>query len=222
MSDFDAPRHVVRDVVARALAEDIGPLGDLTAALVPRDATVAMVGVTVRATACSPAPPAPPRCSRSSTPRCTVKWLADDGDAVGRRDQLGERRPGRCAAVLTGERSALNFLCHLSGVATATRRFVARPRAPTARMWDTRKTIPGLRALEKAAVRAGGGVNHRGLAVRLRAGEGQPPRRPRHHRRGGAGAGAVAGTHRRGRVRPHRRRSRRRSPPAPAWCCSTT
>jgi nicotinate-nucleotide pyrophosphorylase (carboxylating) len=64
-------------------------------------------------------------------------------------------------SVLTGERSALNFLCHLSGVATVTRRFV-QAAGNTARIWDTRKTIPGLRALEKAAVRAGGGVNHRG------------------------------------------------------------
>jgi nicotinate-nucleotide pyrophosphorylase (carboxylating) len=62
--------------------------------------------------------------------------------------------------VLTAERTALNFLCHLSGIATLTRRYVeaARP----ARVRDTRKTTPGLRALEKAAVRAGGGVNHRG------------------------------------------------------------
>jgi nicotinate-nucleotide pyrophosphorylase (carboxylating) len=64
-------------------------------------------------------------------------------------------------SVLTGERSALNFLCHLSGVATMTRRFVEAA-GSGAKIWDTRKTLPGLRALEKAAVRAGGGVNHRG------------------------------------------------------------
>jgi nicotinate-nucleotide pyrophosphorylase (carboxylating) len=63
--------------------------------------------------------------------------------------------------VLTGERSALNFLCHLSGVASLTRRF-SDAAGPVARIWDTRKTLPGLRAVEKAAVRAGGGVNHRG------------------------------------------------------------
>jgi nicotinate-nucleotide pyrophosphorylase (carboxylating) len=66
--------------------------------------------------------------------------------------------------VLSTERTALNFLCHLSGVATATRRFVELAIAanPATRILDTRKTTPGLRALEKAAVRAGGGVNHRG------------------------------------------------------------
>ena len=68
---------------------------------------------------------------------------------------------GPLRSVLTGERSALNFLCHLSGVASLTRRFVEAA-GPTARIWDTRKTLPGLRAVEKAAVRAGGGVNHRG------------------------------------------------------------
>ena len=85
------------------------------------------------------------------------------------------RVEGRLRSVLTGERTALNFLCHLSGVATATRRFVDAVDAVDAvnagggaggvrrtRIWETRKTLPGLRALEKAAVRAGGGVNHRG------------------------------------------------------------
>ena len=63
--------------------------------------------------------------------------------------------------MLTGERTALNFLCHLSGVATATHRFVLAA-GDRVRVLDTRKTLPGLRSLEKAAVRAGGGVNHRG------------------------------------------------------------
>jgi nicotinate-nucleotide pyrophosphorylase (carboxylating) len=67
------------------------------------------------------------------------------------------------ASILTGERTALNFVCHLSGIATMTRRFVdAAALGGTARIWDTRKTTPGLRTLQKAAVRAGGAVNHRG------------------------------------------------------------
>ncbi|MGE3621857.1 MAG: carboxylating nicotinate-nucleotide diphosphorylase, partial [Acidimicrobiia bacterium] len=70
---------------------------------------------------------------------------------------------GPMAPVLSGERTALNFLCHLSGVASATRRFVdAAAAGGPARIWDTRKTLPGLRTLEKAAVRAGGAGNHRG------------------------------------------------------------
>ncbi|HEX9467669.1 MAG TPA: carboxylating nicotinate-nucleotide diphosphorylase, partial [Acidimicrobiia bacterium] len=87
-------------------------------------------------------------------------WLVDDGNAVGPGTKLG-RVSGPLRSVLTGERSALNFLCHLSGVATATRAFVERV-GDGSRVWDTRKTLPGLRSLEKAAVRAGGGVNHRG------------------------------------------------------------
>jgi nicotinate-nucleotide pyrophosphorylase (carboxylating) len=70
---------------------------------------------------------------------------------------------GPLHSILTAERTALNFMSHLSGVATLTRRFVdAAAAGGPARIWDTRKTIPGLRALEKAAVRAGGGANHRG------------------------------------------------------------
>ena len=70
---------------------------------------------------------------------------------------------GRLRSMLTAERTALNFLCHLSGVATLTRRYVDAVAAanPATRVLDTRKTTPGLRALEKAAVRAGGGHNHR-------------------------------------------------------------
>src|SRR4051812_18725112 len=93
-------------------------------------------------------------------PAVRVQWLLDDGDAVAAGTKVGEVS-GPLRSVLTGERSALNFLCHLSGVASLTRRFVDAA-GPVARIWDTRKTLPGLRAVEKAAVRAGGGVNHRG------------------------------------------------------------
>src|SRR5262249_49574063 len=89
-----------------------------------------------------------------------VEWLAGDGARIAPGAVVG-RVSGRLRSVLTGERSALNFLCHLSGVATATRRFVDAA-GDRLQVWDTRKTLPGLRALEKAAVRAGGGVNHRG------------------------------------------------------------
>jgi nicotinate-nucleotide pyrophosphorylase (carboxylating) len=157
--DFDAPVHVVRLLVASALAEDLGPLGDLTAALVPADAhttvdVVARADGVLAGTACAS------EVFAQLDPTVRVRWLADDGDAVGPGTKVGEVS-GLLRAVLTGERSALNFLCHLSGVASLTRRFVAAA-GPTARIWDTRKTLPGLRAVEKAAVRAGGGVNHRG------------------------------------------------------------
>jgi nicotinate-nucleotide pyrophosphorylase (carboxylating) len=92
-----------------------------------------------------------------------VEWRVTDGASLARSDVAGTIS-GPLRAVLTGERTALNFLCHLSGVATLTRRFTDAAAAgnPHTRVWDTRKTLPGLRALEKAAVRAGGGVNHRG------------------------------------------------------------
>jgi nicotinate-nucleotide pyrophosphorylase (carboxylating) len=95
-------------------------------------------------------------------PTVTVVWDADDGDTVSAGSTIGTVA-GPLASILTGERTALNFLNHLSGVATLTRRFVdAAAAGGTARVWDTRKTTPGLRSLEKAAVRAGGGWNHRG------------------------------------------------------------
>jgi nicotinate-nucleotide pyrophosphorylase (carboxylating) len=92
-----------------------------------------------------------------------VTWHLPDGSEV-RAGAAVATVSGRLRSVLTAERTALNLLCHLSGVATLTRRFVDAARAvnPATRILDTRKTTPGLRSLEKAAVRAGGGTNHRG------------------------------------------------------------
>jgi nicotinate-nucleotide pyrophosphorylase (carboxylating) len=159
MGPFDVPRDVVRDAVARALAEDLGPLGDLTAALVPADALaraaiVARAGGVIAGTACAS------EVFAQLDDAVTVRWLVEDGGVVGPGTKVGEVT-GRLRSVLTGERTALNFLCHLSGVATATHRFVDAA-GHSVRVLDTRKTLPGLRALEKAAVRAGGGTNHRG------------------------------------------------------------
>jgi nicotinate-nucleotide pyrophosphorylase (carboxylating) len=84
-------------------------------------------------------------------------WSGDAGEGP----RVVARLEGPARAILTGERTALNFLCHLSGVATATHRFVLAA-GDAVRVLDTRKTLPGLRSLEKAAVRAGGGANHRG------------------------------------------------------------
>jgi nicotinate-nucleotide pyrophosphorylase (carboxylating) len=164
MSEFDAPVHVVRALVASALAEDLGPLGDLTAALVPADAR-ATVDVVARAEGVLAGTACATEVFAQLDPAVRVQWLLDDGDAVAAGTKVGEVS-GPLRSVLTGERSALNFLCHLSGVASLTRHFVERA-GPTARVWDTRKTLPGLRAVEKAAVRAGGGVNHRGSLSEL-------------------------------------------------------
>jgi nicotinate-nucleotide pyrophosphorylase (carboxylating) len=159
---LDPPRATVREAVARALAEDLGPLGDLTAGLVPVDALVeALVrsrgadGV-LAGTACGN------EAFTQVDPSVAVAWHLPEGGDLETGTVVATVH-GPLAAVLTAERTALNFLCHLSGVATLTRRFVraAAQANPRTRVWDTRKTLPGLRALEKAAVRAGGGVNHR-------------------------------------------------------------
>lgn len=160
MSVIGPPVHVVREVVARALAEDIGPLGDLTAALVPETAAAA-VCITARAAGVLAGTDCATEVFAQVDPAVTVAWTAADGDRLVPGQVVGTVT-GPLRSVLTGERSALNFLCHLSGVATATRSFVDAVAGTGARVWDTRKTIPGLRALEKAAVRAGGGVSHRG------------------------------------------------------------
>jgi len=159
------PAAAVKDAVARALAEDVLPLGDLTAALVPEEATARLV---VRAREVGVV--AGQRCAEEvfalvgdGVPGgLEVTWHRPDGSAVAPGDVVAEVS-GRLRPILTGERTALNFVGHLSGVASLTRRFVDAVTKvnPAVRVLDTRKTTPGLRALEKAAVRAGGGHNHR-------------------------------------------------------------
>jgi nicotinate-nucleotide pyrophosphorylase (carboxylating) len=153
---------VVADAVSRALAEDLLPLGDLTAALVPSDATAAVAIVSrtagvVAGRACAV------EAFRQIDPSLDVSWLVPDGGGVEPGDRVAEIS-GALRSILTAERTVLNFLGHLSGVASLTRRYVDAVEAanPATRVLDTRKTTPGLRALEKAAVRAGGGHNHRG------------------------------------------------------------
>lgn len=97
---------------------------------------------------------------RALDPRAKLKATAKEGDLI-RKGKAFAKVSGRTRALLSGERVALNYLQHLSGVATLTRRFVHETRGTRAKILDTRKTIPGLRALEKYAVRVGGGVNHR-------------------------------------------------------------
>jgi len=149
----------VRACVARALREDIGPLGDLTAALVPADAR-AVAHVVARDEGVIAGTVCVTEVFAQLDPGVAVEWLVEDGAVVGHGAKVGSVG-GPLRSVLTGERSALNFLCHLSGIATMTHRFV---QAAGDLVWilDTRKTLPGLRALEKAAVRSGGGRNHRG------------------------------------------------------------
>jgi nicotinate-nucleotide pyrophosphorylase (carboxylating) len=148
-----------RDLVARALIEDVGS-GDVTAeAVVPEDASGratitqkepgVVFGLDVAAEVFRQAGAGP------------LEGRVEEGDW---RDQVPAtvaNVAGPARALLAAERTALNFLCHLSGVATLTATFVGRVELTGARVLDTRKTTPGLRALEKAAVAAGGGTNHR-------------------------------------------------------------
>ena len=149
----------IRELVARALFEDLGS-GDVTAeAVVPKDATGratinqkqqgVVFGLDVVA----------------EVFRQTGAGELEDRAVEGEwRDDVPAPVAlvaGPARALLAAERTALNFLCHLSGVATCTARFVDRVELTGARILDTRKTTPGFRALEKAAVAAGGGTNHR-------------------------------------------------------------
>ena len=156
---LDPPISAVREVVARALAEDLGVFGDVTAGLVPEGTTVSAVLV-ARAPGVLAGRLAATEAFASVDPSVTVRWSAADGDRL-EAGQVIARVSGPLRSVLTAERTALNLLGHLSGVATLTRRFADAAGAAGARIRDTRKTTPGLRALEKAAVRAGGGLNHR-------------------------------------------------------------
>jgi nicotinate-nucleotide pyrophosphorylase (carboxylating) len=99
-------------------------------------------------------------CGADAPDGCVFEILAADGDRVA-PGQVLARVEGPTRAMLTAERSALNLLCHVSGVATLTRRWADALEGSGARVRDTRKTMPGLRALEKYGVRCGGGVNHR-------------------------------------------------------------
>ena len=159
MNPAHPPMTAVRDVVARALAEDLEPLGDVTAALLPPDLE-GRGAVVPRSAGVLAGRPAADEAFRQVDPAITVTWHADDGHALTAGQPVADLN-GPLASILTAERTALNLLCHLSGIATATRRWVDAC-AGSLTVWDTRKTTPGLRALEKAAVRAGGGANHRG------------------------------------------------------------
>jgi nicotinate-nucleotide pyrophosphorylase (carboxylating) len=153
------PLAFVREAVARAIAEDLAPLGDMTASLLPVDVQASAVFVS-REEGVMAGRLCATEAYEQVDPTVVVEWHLDDGADLVPGDVLG-RVEGPLASLLSAERTALNFLRHLSGVATLTRRFV-RATHGKATILDTRKTTPGLRALEKAAVRAGGGTNHRG------------------------------------------------------------
>lgn len=151
-------REQILSDIERAFAEDVGT-GDATAELLSAEAT-ARATLTCREPAVLAGRPWFDACFRARDPGAMIEWFFDDGDAIPAGAVLC-RVSGFARALVTAERSALNFLQLLSGTATTTAAFAAALAGTGTRLLDTRKTVPGLRLAQKYAVRCGGGVNHR-------------------------------------------------------------
>jgi nicotinate-nucleotide pyrophosphorylase (carboxylating) len=146
------------DQVQRALAEDIGA-GDVTATLIPAGRK-GHASVITREPAILCGVPYVNATFQQLDPSVQVEWLAAEGDSVARNEALF-KLSGPARAMLTGERTALNFLQLLSATATAAHAYAVLIADTGCRVLDTRKTLPGLRTAQKYAVRVGGGQNHR-------------------------------------------------------------
>ncbi len=151
---------VVDEIVRIAVQEDLGAAGDITShsildpsfevkAEIHGEETGIIAGIQIAS-----------KVFNSLDPTLAVSWDVKDGDRIGAHMLVGAVE-GRAQSILAAERTALNFLQHMSGIATFTSQFVEAARPYSAKVLDTRKTTPGLRALEKYAVTVGGGYNHR-------------------------------------------------------------
>ena len=141
------------------MAEDVG-IGDVTSGAVIPEGAMCVGRVVAKADGVISGGPVVERVYGLLDPSLVLRWTVLDGSSVGAGRVLGEVR-GSAASILTGERVALNFLQHLSGVATTTRAFVDACEGTGSQILCTRKTLPGLRALERYAVECGGGRLHR-------------------------------------------------------------
>jgi nicotinate-nucleotide pyrophosphorylase (carboxylating) len=155
--DWDSA--AVLNFIRQALEEDVGQCDATSLAAVPEN-MMARARILAKAPLVCAGLPAAERVFRALDPAIKVEFLAKDGEVIENPRDLARLR-GRARAILTGERVALNFLAHLSGIATLTRRFVEQLAATKTKIRDTRKTTPGLRLFEKYAVHMGGGTNHR-------------------------------------------------------------
>lgn len=156
---FAPPAQTLIDAdVERAFEEDLGQ-GDATASLLPAEAQ-ATARLTCREGAIIAGIPWFNTCVRKLDQNAQIDWHVNDGDRAEPGDVIGELR-GNARALVSAERSALNFLQLLSGTATTTAAYVAAIAGTRVRVLDTRKTVPGLRLAQKYAVRCGGGHNHR-------------------------------------------------------------
>ncbi|MDX1605955.1 MAG: carboxylating nicotinate-nucleotide diphosphorylase [Candidatus Competibacterales bacterium] len=157
---FVLPDLLIEPLIRTALLEDLGRAGDITTdALTPTTLTT-QATIVARESGTVAGLRAAELSFRLIDPTLFCEALVADGARVVRGDRVLQLS-GSARALLTAERTALNFLCRLSGIATATAALVDAVRDYPVGVTCTRKTTPGLRALEKAAVRAGGGVNHR-------------------------------------------------------------
>lgn len=155
--DWNSP--YITDLITRALAEDVGS-GDVTvAATIPPNAQ-GEAHIIAKQSLVVAGLPLAERIFSILDPKIHAKTCVLDGQNALNTHQILHLK-GSAAAILTGERTALNFLGHLSGIATLTHQFVKQLEGTRAKIRDTRKTTPGLRLLEKYAVRMGGGTNHR-------------------------------------------------------------
>jgi len=178
-------------IVARALEEDLGP-GDVTTEALGIAGTPARAAIVAREEGVLFGMEAARHVYRKLDRRIIFKSIVDDGQRFSAGRTVA-RLSGPAGPILAGERVALNFIQRLSGIATATAAFVARADNVAVTILDTRKTTPGLRSIEKAAVRAGGGENHRfglydGIMIkdnhkRLCGGIGEAVRRAKANRR---------------------------------------
>jgi nicotinate-nucleotide pyrophosphorylase (carboxylating) len=154
------PQPLVDEAVTIALREDLGLAGDLTTeATVPPTARASGV-IGARKAGIVAGLQLVEASFKALDPDAAIEVLVADGGHVAENGTIA-RVTGNARALLTAERVAMNFLGHLSGIATLTRAYVDTIKGTSARIADTRKTTPGLRACEKLAVRAGGGLNHR-------------------------------------------------------------
>ena len=149
----------VEQLIVQALAEDLGR-GDITTAALVTDDQQGKASITAKAKGTIAGTEVAKQVFLKVDPDLKVDILVDDGVEV-RPGNVIARIEGKCASILKAERVALNFLQHLSGIASETARYVEAVKGLPAQITDTRKTTPGLRTLEKQAVRAGGGRNHR-------------------------------------------------------------
>lgn len=153
-------RAAAQTLIGMALAEDLGQPGDLTTRALIAESEVGAVNVVVRKPGVLAGGPAARLVFERLHPPAEWKTLIEDGERVD-AGAVAATVSGPLRTLLTGERTALNLVTHLSGIATLTRRFVDAAAGTKARILDTRKTHPGYRVLHKYAVRCGGGDNHR-------------------------------------------------------------